>query len=79
MGIETKIVLTEKAPFFVTINSDRFKYMVKGCSSHDELVNGCKRAGLYLNQLQSKNPSDYYLVIGDGRFILKKVCTKIKI
>jgi len=71
--ITTRVVLTEKAPFWIELlGDDDIRFLVKPCVSEDELTNITRK---------NVNISELYVIangIQQSTLMYKKWCTKIK-
>ena len=71
--IATRVVLTEKAPFWIELlGDDDIRFLVKPCVSADELTNITRK---------NVNISELYVIangIQQSTLMYKKWCTKIK-
>ena len=72
--ISTRVVLTEKAPFWIELlgGDDDMRFLVKPCVSEDELTNITRK---------NVNISELYVIangIQQSTLMYKKWCTKIK-
>lgn len=71
--ISTRVVLTEKAPFWIELLGDGdIRFLVKPCVSEDELINITR---------ENVNISELYVIangIQQSTLMYKRWCTKIK-
>ena len=83
--ITTRVILTEKAPFWVEVFYDTGKlcgtFLVRNCVSEDEIPNR-----LHANEFEKVNFFDCYIVIEEnmggkkeGLFVEKTDCKRVKI
>jgi len=76
--IATRVVLTEKAPFWIELLGDNdIRFLVKQCVSEDELIN-IPRKNINIKNI---NISELYVIangIQQSTLMYKKWCIKIR-